>query len=961
MTNEEVAAFLGNCLHAFTEGATDAGRRTLVFQASQRGLMHSGEASDLYIWACRELLDVGLPEGWPELSTSQKSSFLLWFSGIVFDCNAMLESERLHMAGVYYMANGTQPLFARCALRRAFALRKSEGRWSPAIDSLTQLSVAYDEINRRIRALSLLGMACRLSDIHEVEPRVRDACLRLSAVACAWEGRMGPAIERLDAAAPFSLTVYGATPMKVEIAWTNAICSQAFNSTWDRSSLFDIMCQVLTDLKADVEPQKRFTEIDMLQHGLARSLHSHLAVLSNRLAAKLAMELPELGLRGEDRCIILNNYGNALLRIGWNAHAISPFDLVRSIATQVEDVEDRDKSEYQLIHALGGIGFAHYNMARGEPTDSAENAALERAAAAFDAAELVRNVVGSRAWFEGRIWVVAGLVDAKLGRLDAAWRHFSMGLLAGIDTWGSIPDGASLDAFFNPDSDIREKLTEGLEELSANHAAVIFGKAALHAVHRESLPEVSISGSRQYIRMRSGVHRALVRCLTAVGRHNEAEQAFALLKDDAWGLYARIWAVPVDVESSVALTQAERLGIQRSGLPRVLTEIAACGAANHTTTSALATALKCLDECIGAELDAQKVARDQRRRQGERVSVAAGDARIRYVVSPNRTSITVELQSGIFLEQSAIKFDKLSELSYSLRQACRQHSMFQTTIAANAAWQLDQALIAPIRHLLVGIKHLWIEVDSPLEGVPFVMLFDGVNHLVDCFSIAYLSLSIQERPVVETPPHEPVITVFACSELPDAELPGAAAEAKAIASTMTLSKHPVSVRTIAHAECTVARFVEQLRRPGQGQSAIHLATHADFNATSDLMSVLALADGNLSISRLRQTLEPHVLDLGVFVLSACGTARQDMDVEGFSGTLLRSGVGTVVSTLWESLDSSAPVFFKEFYTDCNNYGSPRQVAQALRHAQRAVRASSSVGLDHPAHWAPYVVICSHMS
>ena len=125
--------------------------------------------------------------------------------------------------------------------------------------------------------------------------------------------------------------------------------------------------------------------------------------------------------------------------------------------------------------------------------------------------------------------------------------------------------------------------------------------------------------------------------------------------------------------------------------------------------------------------------------------------------------------------------------------------------------------------------------------------------------------------------------------------------------------------------------------------------------------MLALADGNLSINRLRKATERKPSDLGLFVLSACGTARQDLDVEGFSLTLLRGGVRSVVSSLWETLDVSAPTFFRIFYETCQAFESPRSIAIALREAQISLNEyyrdqAINTGMSQAAHWAPYVVI-----
>lgn len=83
--------------------------------------------------------------------------------------------------------------------------------------------------------------------------------------------------------------------------------------------------------------------------------------------------------------------------------------------------------------------------------------------------------------------------------------------------WSLKVDPDTLGSFFNPDSDVRLKLMEGLAFLEARHASVLLGKAAVHAVHGESLPrldpsdpEGSASLATQYVLSRASVHRIFV-------------------------------------------------------------------------------------------------------------------------------------------------------------------------------------------------------------------------------------------------------------------------------------------------------------------------------------------------------------------------------------------------------------------------------------------------------------------
>jgi CHAT domain-containing protein len=84
-----------------------------------------------------------------------------------------------------------------------------------------------------------------------------------------------------------------------------------------------------------------------------------------------------------------------------------------------------------------------------------------------------------------------------------------------------------------------------------------------------------------------------------------------------------------------------------------------------------------------------------------------------------------------------------------------------------------------------------------------------------------------------------------------------------------------------------------------------------------------------------------------------------LDVEGFSLTLLRQGSRSVVSTLWETIDASAPRFFEAFYAQRPDVSTTPSVALAVQSAQLELLSASGGPsrecFAHPADWGPYVV------
>lgn len=177
---------------------------------------------------------------------------------------------------------------------------------------------------------------------------------------------------------------------------------------------------------------------------------------------------------------------------------------------------------------------------------------------------------------------------------------------------------------------------------------------------------------------------------------------------------------------------------------------------------------------------------------------------------------------------------------------------------------------------------------------------------------------------------------------PALDLPFAQEEARALAellpdSTLLLRKEATA---------------ERLAQPGLFE-VIHVAAHGFFDEARPLDSALFLAatartPGTLKVSDL-YTLE---LNTDLVTLSACETALSKVssgdDVVGFTRGLLYSGCRSVLSSLWKVDDEATRDVMIDFYTALRNLPDK---AQALRHAQRAVRERH----PHPYYWAAFTM------
>ena len=195
------------------------------------------------------------------------------------------------------------------------------------------------------------------------------------------------------------------------------------------------------------------------------------------------------------------------------------------------------------------------------------------------------------------------------------------------------------------------------------------------------------------------------------------------------------------------------------------------------------------------------------------------------------------------------------------------------------------------------------------------MLFDGERYLCELTTLLYLNrrTTTERMPSPDLQDGSLRAAVLASDMGFAGPLPGAAAEASAVQAALVGQSQFDEVTFYVGDDCTAQALLDELTREDNGRGLVHLASHATFNPTSEKLSALCLSDRGVSLRELRERIEASRCPPALIVLSACGTGRADLDVEGFSVMLLRNGVGSVVSTLWESIDTSAPAFFGQMY------------------------------------------------
>ncbi len=275
--------------------------------------------------------------------------------------------------------------------------------------------------------------------------------------------------------------------------------------------------------------------------------------------------------------------------------------------------------------------------------------------------------------------------------------------------------------------------------------------------------------------------------------------------------------------------------------------------------------------------------------------------------------------------------------------------------------QLYQFLIAPIADLLPQETnaHVTFIPQSYLFLVPFPALQDeSGKYLIEKHtiltapSIQVLDLTQQKRTQVEKTALKDVVILGnptmpsvapSIGELPKKlpELPGAEAEAKAIASVF-------QSQPIIGASATKAFVVQQMA----SSRIIHLATHGLLDNARGLSSAIALApsDNDNGLLSAEEIFDLQ-LNAELVVLSACDTGRGRLTgdgVIGLSRSFISAGVSSIIVSLWSIPDAPTALLMKQFYENLEHYDK----AQALRQAMLKTMEKA----PHPRNWAAFTLI-----
>lgn len=258
--------------------------------------------------------------------------------------------------------------------------------------------------------------------------------------------------------------------------------------------------------------------------------------------------------------------------------------------------------------------------------------------------------------------------------------------------------------------------------------------------------------------------------------------------------------------------------------------------------------------------------------------------------------------------------------------------------------QLHGWLIAPIRQYIKTAQVI-IVPHGLLHYVPFAALTDGHGYFGDECAITYLPsasiLPALRRRIQRA--GQRVLTIAQSLAPGLSALRYADEEAGSVARLY--GAHPLLTGRATRAEF--------LKRAG-AYNVLHIAAHAELNATSPLFSRILLSPDNDDSGAI-EVREIYGMDLtrtDLVALSACETqlGRQSKgdDIVGLNRAFIYAGASSVIASLWTVDDESTSLLMKALYGHLKHGMSK---AAALQAAQAATRKK----YPHPYYWAAFVL------
>ncbi|MBD2293306.1 CHAT domain-containing protein [Anabaena sphaerica FACHB-251] len=324
---------------------------------------------------------------------------------------------------------------------------------------------------------------------------------------------------------------------------------------------------------------------------------------------------------------------------------------------------------------------------------------------------------------------------------------------------------------------------------------------------------------------------------------------------------------------------------------------------------------------------------------------------------------------------SVVEADKktLMDVIKRLNVAITSPSRRRTKAYLEPAQTLYKWMVKPLESTLETekIDTILFCLGSGLRTLPIAALHDGKQFLVEKYAIARIPAFNLMNSNYKKTKYSQVLAMGA-SEFSQLEsLPAVPVELNEITQELGSSKQFINQ------EFTLKNF--QAQRKKQPFKIVHLATHAEFKPGNPDQSYIQFwGNERIRLDEIdKLNLDKPPVDL--LVLSACRTALGDQEAElGFAGLTVKSGVKSVLASIWNVSDVGTLALMTEFYQHLQQTPLKAKALQAAQVAmlkgkvglKRGELQGSSGGLQlpselaalrdetfsHPYYWSAFTII-----
>ncbi|MDJ0732835.1 MAG: CHAT domain-containing protein [Nostocaceae cyanobacterium] len=244
-------------------------------------------------------------------------------------------------------------------------------------------------------------------------------------------------------------------------------------------------------------------------------------------------------------------------------------------------------------------------------------------------------------------------------------------------------------------------------------------------------------------------------------------------------------------------------------------------------------------------------------------------------------------------------------------------------------------------------------VDSTLQGIPFAVLHNGNQYLVEKYSLAVNLVSKLPNPQPLKLNQSHVL------------LAGISKKAPSFSNNLQPLSHVekeldgiqkiISHQRLNNQQFTKENFEKEINaNPFQ---ILHIATHGEFSSNREETFIYAWYNKiNLelleTILKTREESDSQPIEL--LVLSACETATGDRRAAlGIAGVALKANTRSTLASLWNVNDESTSKFMQQFYKNLEQQNMNK--AEALRQVQISFLKDPDSVENHPYYWSAFIL------